>query len=552
MFSLSQMTIKSRLTLLATIFFIAFLTLAGIVTLRVQYIESNFDQYNQSSVAGQKLTLMISRDVNFVSRLTRSIMLGDDYQKNMTALEKYRSDIDAHFAKLRETAKHSAALDQEAVFLRVIEASYSDTLEFVNDGISRMKELADKGRNLDELHTAWESYHQAATPLAMKARASFDKLIELEDQTMASTNTDTVGAISSLYKMLTGLTLAGLIFGMIFTAAIMRSISIPLTHLHSTIEGIERNSDLSQRIALDSHDELGAIAGATDKMLDKFQGIIRKLATAATDLNQASEQMSAVTVETTTGLNHQRTEIDQVATAMNQMTTTVQEVARNASAASTAAHGADQEAASGRQVVNATIKTIDALAGEIENAATVIQKLEKDSDGIGAVLDVIKGIAEQTNLLALNAAIEAARAGEQGRGFAVVADEVRTLAGRTQASTQEIQSMIEQLQNGSQAAVTAMEQSRHRAHASVEQAAKAGRSLESITQAVASITDMNALIASAAVEQNSVAEEINRNIVNISRVSDQTATGAQRNAVASGELARLTTSLQSVVAEFRT
>ena len=202
-------------------------------------------------------------------------------------------------------------------------------------------------------------------------------------------------------------------------------------------------------------------------------------------------------------------------------------------------------------MVERTINAIDALANEVDRAANVIHRLEQDSDQIGTVLDVIKGIAEQTNLLALNAAIEAARAGEQGRGFAVVADEVRTLASRTQHSTSEIQQMIERLQAGAQEAVSVMEDSRSRASDSVSSAQSAGQSLGSITQSVASITDMNTQIAAAADEQSAVAEEINKNIVNINHAAELAANGAQQTSAASTALAELAQDLQEMVGQFK-
>jgi len=247
----------------------------------------------------------------------------------------------------------------------------------------------------------------------------------------------------------------------------------------------------------------------------------------------------------------QRGEIDQVATAMNEMSATVQEVARNAEQAAHAAQNADQCAKSGALVATEAMGGIDALVSEVERSAGAIHELEAESENIGMVLDVIKGIAEQTNLLALNAAIEAARAGEQGRGFAVVADEVRTLASRTQKSTQEIHHMIERLQAGASNAVRVMEAARGKGKLGVEQVERAAESLAEIAGAVATINDMNTQIASAAEEQSAVAEEINRNVVNISHGSVQSARGTEQAALASGELARLATDLHQLVAQFK-
>lgn len=261
--------------------------------------------------------------------------------------------------------------------------------------------------------------------------------------------------------------------------------------------------------------------------------------------------MKDITSQTQQAVSRQRAETEQVATAINQMSATVLEVAHNANHAAEAAQNADQEAIAGREVVNETMQAINGLAGEVDRAAEVISKVESDSANIGSVLDVIRGISEQTNLLALNAAIEAARAGEQGRGFAVVADEVRSLASRTQASTQEIQQMIEILQSGARKAVSVMDGGKVQAKNGVEHAQRAQESLSRITSAVSTITDMNTQIAGAAREQTTVADEINQSIVNISQIADQSLDGTRQTNDTSDRLSQLAEQLRGQANRFR-
>jgi methyl-accepting chemotaxis protein len=343
-----------------------------------------------------------------------------------------------------------------------------------------------------------------------------------------------------------------LLLGLLLFYFVSTSIVAPLRRAVARMDDIaDGDGDLTQRLAAQGNDEVTELARGFNRFADKVQALVQQVQGSTTQVATAAEEMSAITAQTSAGVQRQRSEIDQVATAMTEMAATVQEVARNAAGAAEAAREANGEAGDGKRVVDATISSIHALAREVSQAAEVIDHLAADSESIGSVLDVIRGIAEQTNLLALNAAIEAARAGEQGRGFAVVADEVRTLAQRTQTSTREIQQMIEKVQDGARGAVAVMQAGRKRAEDSVRQAGEAGSSLQTITYAVSAISDMNMQIASAAEEQSAVAEEINRNIVNIGSVADETATGSEHTATASAELARLGTDLQRAAGKFK-
>ena len=308
--------------------------------------------------------------------------------------------------------------------------------------------------------------------------------------------------------------------------------------------------DLRKRLHSNAQDEVGDLVSEFNRFVEKLQGIIREITESVERLSSASEQMSAVSAQSRQGVVKQQSDIDQVATAMNEMSATVHEVARNAGDAAGAAKAADAEAGNGKQVVSQAVSTIDKLASDVDEAANVIHQLAADSENIGTVLDVIKSIAEQTNLLALNAAIEAARAGEQGRGFAVVADEVRTLAQRTQQSTQEIQEIIEKLQAGAERAEKVMKASCEQAQVSVDESSRAGTSLVSITEMVASINDMNTQIASAAEQQTAVAEEISRSIVHINDVAVQTSESSDHLMRASEDVSAMTAQLHGLVSKF--
>ena len=381
-----------------------------------------------------------------------------------------------------------------------------------------------------------------------------DTVHQTEDLLVTLNNTiesqlRTVVSSTKKYSFILSLGLVAVIAG----ALIWLSLTIirPMTTLAATMQQIARDKNVSHRCKLRNKDEIGDIAIAFNSMMEVFQATVAQVIDSASRLSAEAEELANITSSTRQGVQEQTSQTEQVATAMNEMNLTVREVAKNAEQAAKSATDANGLTVTGQEVVSEAVDGITALAQEIDSAASSIQIVEEDSIRIGTVLDVIHDIAEQTNLLALNAAIEAARAGEQGRGFAVVADEVRTLASRTQQSTQEIQEMIESLQSGTKQAVSVMGHSREMARSSVERANKAGESLGDIGSSVNMINDMNAHIASAATEQEAVSEEINRNITVISQVANESAKGAEQISQASQELANLASGLQTAVAQFK-
>ena len=344
-----------------------------------------------------------------------------------------------------------------------------------------------------------------------------------------------------------------LIFAIIIYQSANRILIIPLTNLALKLQDISMGGgNLSERLEIKGKSEFDWLAGSYNGFVKKIAKTIDEIRLTSDKLATASGQLSAITENTEQGLLQQQSDTSQVASAMEEMTATVQEVARNAVHASQAAASTDTVAKSGKLVVDEAVNAINSLASEVQSAADVIQELEKDSENIGQVLTVIQGIAEQTNLLALNAAIEAARAGEQGRGFAVVADEVRTLASRTQNSTHEIQKTVEGLQIRARNAVKVMEQGQIQAGNSVQQAASAGEVLDQINYKIHEINDMNNQIACAAEEQTAVAEEINRSINKIGEVSEQTSKRAASTSQSCIELQGLAVSLKTTVGHFKT
>jgi len=493
---------------------------------------------------------MINRDMNYVSRLNRSIMLGDDFFKNFNKSDVYRGNIAGHFAKLKVTLNAISDKRKLDALNKLVAKSESDTINFINDGYERMSKLESIDRTPQALANAWNGYKVGASPFANSARASFKQLVTRQDEIRDDLQKRAMGAISEMEVTTAIVGGTFLLLTAAFIILINKDIVNSIEVVKKKVEFIEVNSDLTQRISVKGDDELGQLSESLNNMLSTFQSSIETVSVTSSKLSVTAEQVAQTTITTADSVSSQQSELNLVATAMNEMTSTVMEVAKNANTAESFAMSSDTEAQEGKVVVQTTIDTIQTLASEIKSASLIIDGLKEDSNQIGTILDVIKSIAEQTNLLALNAAIEAARAGEQGRGFAVVADEVRSLASRTQSSTEEIQKMIEKLQNGTNEAVSAMQDSQLYVEQGVNSAESAGLALDSITQSVSAISDMNTQIATAAEEQSKVSEEININIVNINDAAEITSRGASSTSQDSKEVATHSQDLAQIVSKF--
>ncbi|PBP51936.1 methyl-accepting chemotaxis protein [Pseudomonas syringae] len=397
---------------------------------------------------------------------------------------------------------------------------------------------------------------------------SISQLMQQNDQIRDSLRQQSMDIVTSTEKLMAGqvvsankekdsavtqlLTVAVivLLLGIFAAILITRQITRPLD---STVIAARRiaDGDLTNDLSTTRQDELGLLQNTMQHMTVSLRTLIGGISNGVTQIATAAEELSAVSEQTSAGVTQQKLEVDQVATAMNQMASTVQEVAQNTEDASQAARQASDRATHGSSVVQNATREISQLAGEVGQLGEAMQRLIQDSDKIGGVIDVIKAVAEQTNLLALNAAIEAARAGEQGRGFAVVADEVRSLAQRTQSSTTEIEALIKSLQDGTGAASDLMNASRQRTEGTVALARQAEESLLEITHSIVTIEQMSQQISAAAEEQSAVTDEINRSVISVRDIADQSATATEQSAASTVELARLGSDLQDMVARFR-
>ncbi len=423
--------------------------------------------------------------------------------------------------------------------------TFAATLENYMQAQNQMMELSRQDK-VDEMRTLINTRIKDGTD---QMGEQLNKLIAIN---AADAKTASSQAGEHYDSAITGIIIVAVVASLatvLLALLLTRSIVTPLNRAVLAAQTIA-DGNLSKTIEVDGNDEPARLLQALASMQTNLRKTIEQIAGSATQLGAAAEELSAVTEEASRGLQQQNNEIEQAATAVNEMTAAVEEVARNAVSTSEASNQSTQAAREGRDQVVKTVDAIQTMTHDVQNTAQMIEGLATQGRDIGKVLDVIRAIAEQTNLLALNAAIEAARAGEAGRGFAVVADEVRALAHRTAQSTQEIEKMVAGIQNGTGEAVSSMQQSNQRTQSTLEMARAAGVALEQITQSIHQINERNLVIASASEEQAQVSREVDRNLVNIRDLATQSAAGANQTSAATHELSRLAVDLNAMVARF--
>ncbi|WP_286233619.1 HAMP domain-containing methyl-accepting chemotaxis protein [Thalassotalea sediminis] len=502
-------------------------------------------------LADTKLQRAVSLGEQLESQLNGMVASSFEYRdlKDIQATELVESQITNGYENAKRVIReinNELALnnaDDIADELTSIENNLDDLL------LSSASIFTIKNAQLSAIAQATAQLEEADTNIAL-AKKVLATQVELANETTSEASTLVEKSVNTgtTVTWIIMLVSIGLAAGIAFFVLI--SITRPLTRVNDILN-VVASGDLSRKLDDSGKDEFAQLSRNCNTVIDSLRDLINGIVSRSTQLATAAEQTSAVTAQSTTAIEEQRTQVEQAASATTEMSSTSQSVLSSANDALGEIKQADDEAERIKGISNRNRMTIEQLANEVEDASQVINKLQQDSASIGGILDVIRGIAEQTNLLALNAAIEAARAGEQGRGFAVVADEVRTLASRTQESTQEIQNMIEVLQTGAEKAVAVMETGKKQASECVVQSGEAEKALEVITHAVHEAFDRSSQIASAAEEQSTVAHEISENLESIVAIAEQTTSGSQQTAQSSSEVAQLAEELQQSVREFK-
>jgi len=499
------------------------------------------------------------------SKLQRAISLSEQLENQFNAIVssslEYSDTLFDSTAELIESeisfSLESAQASANEIIAELTMNDIEDVAEELSESFSSIEELLSADAGILFHKKAQLVANQQARDMlkaveedTIKANKILDKQVDLANQATVESSELVKNSVSSGNNQTTIIAIVSIIIAVVIARYTLISITRPLSRVNDMLN-IVSSGDLSRKLDESGQDEFAQLSKNCNLLIDSLRNLIEGIVNRSAQLAAAAEQTSAVTAESTTAIEEQRNQVEQAASATTEMSSTSQSVLSSANDALGEIKHADDEAERVKTISSRNRNTIEQLADEVESASQVINQLQQDSASIGSILDTIRGIAEQTNLLALNAAIEAARAGEQGRGFAVVADEVRTLASRTQESTSEIQTMIESLQSGAGKAVTVMDAGKSKASDCVTQSEEADKALETITHAVHEAFDRSSQIATAAEEQSVVAHEISENLESIVAIAEQTTAGSKQTAASSSEVARLSEELQQSVQEFK-
>jgi methyl-accepting chemotaxis protein len=514
--------------------------LGAFALLQMSNMRAQSDEVDNNWLPSVMAVGEMSQDMLRLRALTMRLLLNRDpkaLEQNVAKLDELRSGL----SEAQQRYDGLIVLPEERVLFERFKGTEHKYLELQ----AQVLQLSAQNRVAE----AATILNDQMSPLADEIAATLRELVELNKQN-AGLATEAARLVFKQSRLWVAVMIAMAALITVGLALLLtRSIVVPLSQSLSVAE-VVAGGDLTGDIHITGKDEPARLLQALKSMQHNLRDTIRRISESSTQLASAAEELSSVTEDATRGLHQQSQEIEQAATAVNQMTAAVEEVANNAVATSEASRESDRIARQGREQVQQTVTSIEFLAGDVTNNAAQVEALAQKVHGISKVLDVIRSIAEQTNLLALNAAIEAARAGDAGRGFAVVADEVRALAHRTQQSTQEIEQMIGGIQQGTDSAVSSMQQSNSRARSTLELAKSAGSALEEIASAFTLINERNLVIASASEEQAAVAREVDHNLMNIRDLAMQTSAGANQTSAASQELSKLAVDLNGMVARF--
>ncbi|AMT88056.1 MULTISPECIES: methyl-accepting chemotaxis protein [Pseudomonas] len=514
--------------------------LGAFALLQMSNMRAQSDEVDNNWLPSVMAVGEMSQDMLRLRALTMRLLLNRDpkaLEQNVAKLDELRSGL----SEAQQRYDGLIVLPEERVLFERFKGTEHKYLELQ----AQVLQLSAQNRVAE----ASTILNDQMSPLADEIAATLRELVELNKQN-AGLATEAARLVFKQSRLWVAVMIAMAALITVGLALLLtRSIVVPLSQSLSVAE-VVAGGDLTGDIHITGKDEPARLLQALKSMQHNLRDTIRRISESSTQLASAAEELSSVTEDATRGLHQQSQEIEQAATAVNQMTAAVEEVANNAVATSEASRESDRIARQGREQVQQTVTSIEFLAGDVTNNAAQVEALAQKVHGISKVLDVIRSIAEQTNLLALNAAIEAARAGDAGRGFAVVADEVRALAHRTQQSTQEIEQMIGGIQQGTDSAVSSMQQSNSRARSTLELAKSAGSALEEIASAFTLINERNLVIASASEQQAAVAREVDRNLMNIRDLAMQTSAGANQTSAASQELSKLAVDLNGMVARF--